>query len=134
MNTTTTTANPYPEVRTPAGAVFVDEWQSVGTPDAWRLFDGSERLIAADDGEVGERFVGIGDREIRLFIGGIQNPGGAVHRNIVAGVLHPDRPITVKQAFELGLALVELAFEAREMAKRDQQLDGLSDPEGTIAP
>jgi hypothetical protein len=43
----TTTANPYPNVRIPAGADFVDEWQDAGTPDAWRLFDGSERVIAA---------------------------------------------------------------------------------------
>jgi hypothetical protein len=120
---TITTTNPYPEVRTPAGAVFVDDWQSVGTPDAWRIFDGSERVIA---GAPDPLRPGIGESKIRVFIGGIQNPEGAVHRNIVAGVLHPDHPITVNQAFKLGMALVELAFEAVEMAKRDQQLDELA--------
>jgi hypothetical protein len=73
---------------------------------------------------------GIVEREIRLSIAGIQNPEGAVHRNIVP----PDNPITLKQAAELGLALLELAFEAQEMAKRDQQLDGLSDPAESITP
>jgi hypothetical protein len=65
-----------------------------------------------------------------LYIRGTQNPDGTADRFIVPPDIHPDCPITVKQAFELGLALVELAFEAREMAKRDQQLDGLSDPAG----
>jgi hypothetical protein len=108
--TTTETTNPYPEVRVPAGAVWVDEWQQPGTPDAWRIFDGPERAIA---GAPDPLRPGIGDRDIRLFIGGIQNPGGAVHRNIVPPDLHPDRPITLRQAAQLGLALLELVSRAR---------------------
>jgi hypothetical protein len=124
----TTTANPYPNVRVPAGADFVDEWEKAGTPDAYRLFDGSERVIARSDATVG-----IGGREMPLYIRGTQNPDGTADRFIVPPDIHPDCPITVKQAFELGLALVELAFEAREMAKLDLQQSVVSDPEGTIA-
>lgn len=104
----------------PAGAVWVDEWQQPGTPDAWRIFDGSKRVISGAPDPLNPH---IGEREIKLFIGGIQNPEGAVHRNIVPPDLHPDVPITLKEAAELGFALLELAFEAQEMAKRDRQLD-----------
>jgi hypothetical protein len=83
---TTTTTSPYSEVRIPAGAVWVDEWQEPGTPDAWRIFNGSERVVA---GAPDPLRTDIGKREIKLFIGGIQNPEGAVHRNIVVGEIHP---------------------------------------------
>jgi hypothetical protein len=63
-----------------------------------------------------------------------QNPDGAVERFIVAGLLHPDTPITLHQAPKLGLALLELVNEAQKMAKLDLQQAAMSDPEGTIEP
>jgi hypothetical protein len=114
--TTTETTNPYPDVRGPAGAVWVDEWEQPGTPDSWRIFDGSGRVIVGAPEPLSP---GNSDRDIRLFIGGIQNAGGAVHRNIVPPDLHPDRPISLGQAAELGLAFLELVNEAQKMAKLD---------------
>jgi hypothetical protein len=108
MSTTTTT----PAVPIPAGAVWVDEWQP-GRAGAWRIFNGSERVIA-----------GAPD-PLRPFIGGIQNPEGAVHRNIVPPDLHPDNQLSLRQAFDLGLALMELVFEAIEMNKLDRDVDAL---------
>jgi hypothetical protein len=67
-------------------------------------------------------------------ISGTQNPDGAVERFIVAGVLHPDTPITLHQAAKLGLALLEVVNEAQKMAKLDLQQAAMSDTEGTIEP
>jgi hypothetical protein len=81
----------------------VGEWDDPGTLGAWRIFDGSERVIARSDTKVG-----IVDRDMPLYISGIQNADGVVERLIVPPVLHPDRPITLHQAIELGLAFLEL--------------------------
>jgi hypothetical protein len=123
MSTTTTTTNPYPDLPIPAGAVWA-EWQDPGTPYVYRLFAGSKRVIARSDASDSEptATAGLGGREMELYIGGTQNPDGVIERHIVPPDLHPDRPITLRQAFELGLALMELALEGQEMAKRDQQL------------
>jgi hypothetical protein len=113
MSTTATT----PDLPIPAGAVWA-EWQDPGTPHAFRLFNGSERVIARSDAKVG-----IGNKDMLMFIGGTQRPDGTVERHILPPDLHPDMPITPEQAIELGRALVELGFEAQQMTKLDQQLD-----------
>ena len=114
--------NPYPNVRIPAGAVWA-EWQDPETPHAYRLFTGSERVIAGSDAKVG-----VGNEDIPVYIGGTQNPDGIVDRHILVGPLHPDMPITPEQAIELGQALVELGAEAQKMAGHERDNGGrLSD-------
>lgn len=118
--TTTTATTTTPDLPIPAGAVWA-EWQDLGTPDAYRAFNGSRRVIKGDGTKRG-----IGNDDIPVRIVGTQQPDGTVDRLMLVGPLHPDDPITVDQAAQLGLALLELAHEAQQMAKVDQQLDELA--------
>lgn len=112
---TTTTTNPYPDVRIPAGAVWA-EWEDLGTSWAFRHFRGTERVIDAVDAKAG-----IGNEAVRVYIGGMQEPDGTSERYIV-GALHADNPITPQQAVLLGRALMELGLEAQEMAEIDHEI------------
>jgi hypothetical protein len=43
--TSSRTANPYPSIPFPAGAVLVDDWNDTHTPTLFRYFKGSRRII-----------------------------------------------------------------------------------------
>jgi hypothetical protein len=110
MNTTTRTT---PKVPMPAGAVEVCDWYVFGGKYDSRYFTGSSWIIEGDAD-------GWHKDAIHVFIHGMQQPIGEVDRLLSAGPLHPDNPITSKQARDAARALVAAADE----------YDRLSDPKG----
>jgi hypothetical protein len=89
-------------------------------------------------------------RDFQVCISGIQERSGEVDRVIHPGELHPDNPITSAVARAVGEALIAAADEYDAtaihdsavpgwstrwptVAVDDDEINSLSDPEGTIA-
>ena len=92
------TANPYPNVPLPVGAVRAHGWdlpQVTGHPDVTRYWVGSARMIHIDQHT---------HDDIAVTIDGVQHSDGRVERYIVVGQSPPDgttfidHPITPPQA------------------------------------
>jgi hypothetical protein len=125
MNTTT---DPYPDVPLPAGADEVYGWDDPGTPHAFRQFTACHRVI---DFDLGENFSRPWTTDFEVRIEGIQYPDGRIRREILAAQAgYADNPMTIDQAEQFAAALLE----ATKAARAADAIDGLSDPEGTIAP
>ena len=90
------------EIPLPAGAERVYDWHDVGTDDEGRFFYGRGWVIERAANQRDDMFV-----DIR----GVQRPTGEVRREIAAGPLHPDNPITPAQARQLARALMAAADE-----------------------
>jgi hypothetical protein len=101
--TTTNTTNPYPGIPLPAGAVHVDDWYDVDTPEPARYFRGSSWSIQRTDG-LADYFC--------VQVDGTQRHDGTVTRQVVID----DINITAEQALDLALALVEAAHELDQWA------------------
>ena len=94
------------DVPVPHGAVDVGDWADVGTPDPFRCFTGSPRVINLDDRDV--------DVEVR--VDGTQYING-VDRGIAVHIFTDDR-LTSAQARQLAAALIETADEVDRWAAR----------------
>ena len=96
---TTPTTTPHPDLPVPAGAREVEAWDY---RERARNFYGGSWVIP------GEGWCPDG---FQVYIYGTQHFSGEVQREIVAGVLHPDNPITSAQARQLARALMAAADE-----------------------
>jgi len=104
--TTTNRAN----VPHPAGATDVHDWVDLETDMPFRCFDGSWWVVERP--ERGE--------DIDVHIAGTQHHDGSITRDIAVHELHADHPLTIKQARELGAALIAAADEAEQRARYDR--------------
>jgi hypothetical protein len=97
------------DVAPPPDAVRVYEWADADTPDPFRLFEASRRVVV-----VGTlRY----DSEVEVATEGTQHADGAVEREIKVHQLHGDDVLTAQQARELAVALVEAADELDRWAQ-----------------
>lgn len=96
--------NRYPHLPSPAGAVKA-EWQDLGTPNAFRYFEGRRWTIDRRDDVPSSE-------DIEVYVAGVQELDGTVKREVVVNKLHADFPITAAQALQLGRTLIAAAGEA----------------------
>jgi hypothetical protein len=122
------TTNPYPHVPVPAGADDVWDWNDPGTTGAFRQFTAARRII---DFDLGENFSRPWTTDFEVRVEGIQYPDGRIRREILAAQAgYADNSMTINQAEQFALAILA----ATQAARAAEEIDGLSDPEGRIAP
>ena len=116
-NTTTITTKDLANVPHPAGATYVDNWDSDVAPEANRYWHGAPRTVHL--GENSHR------HDVQVRVAGSQHPDGRVERYIEVEDVHPDlgvitdEPITVAEARTWADALLAATDEADKMASRD---------------
>jgi hypothetical protein len=113
MNTT------IDQLHVPAGAIRVGEWEN----EKSRAFYGTWREVETEHGKIGIELEGeqFADGSVRRFIYVSRHPTGLEGPT--------DGPMSFDDAGKFGAALIAASDEQARWA----QLDGLSDPEGTIA-
>jgi hypothetical protein len=97
----------FGHVAVPAGAVSVQEWGDGLTPDAFRLFWGTERSIEIGNGD-----------GVDVVIRGTQSGDGRVEERGILVHGGSDDPMTAEHARQVAAALLEAADEIDNLAAR----------------